>query len=199
MSEGSTQDLEAQTTSSTGPRHSKLLGFIVILLGVAAIAAPLLTQLSMTIVAGWILIFAGIVRGVHAVMNRKEGGLLLGLGVSVLTFIVGGLILNNPIPSVLTLTLLLAILFIVEGLILIVRGFSKRLEIINWSTLVVNGFISGLLGVFILVNFPSSARWAIGLLLGIYLLLTGYTLMTQPSTEPDEDEDESPESAQMSG
>ena len=199
MSEGSAQDLSAQTPSSTGPRHSKLLGFIVILLGVAAIAAPLLTQLSMTIVAGWILIFAGIVRGVHAVINRKEGGLLLGLIVSVLTFIIGGLILNNPIPSVLTLTLLLAVLFIVEGLILIVRGFSKRLEIINWSTLVVNGFISGLLGVFILVNFPSSARWAIGLLLGIYLLLTGYTLMTQPSIEPGEDEDESPESAQMSG
>ncbi len=185
MSEDSAQDSSAPPTSSTAPRHSKLLGFIVILLGIAAIAAPLLTQLSMAVVAGWILIFAGIVRGVHAVMNRKEGGLLLGIIVSVLTFMIGGLILNNPIPSVLTLTLLLAALFILEGLVLIVRGFSKRLEIINWSTLVVNGFVSGLLGVFILLNFPSSAGWAIGLLLGIYLILAGYTLMTQRPAEPD--------------
>jgi len=181
MSEGSAQDLSAQTTSNSSAQHSKLLGFIVILLGIAAIAAPLLTQLSMTVVVGWILVFAAVVRGVHAVIDRKEGSLLLGLFVSVLTFIVGVLILNNPIPSVLTLTLLLAVLFILEGLILIVRGFTKRWEIINWSTLVVNGFVSGLLGVFILMNFPSSARWAIGLLLGVYLLVTGYTLMTQPS------------------
>ena len=178
MSEGGTQDVTSQVETNSGPQHNKLLGFIVILLGVAAIAAPLLIQLSMTVIAGWILILAGVTRGISAILDRKEGGVLLGLIVAVLTLIVGVFLLTNPIPSVLTITLLLAVLFLVEGLILMVRGFTKRWEILNWSTLVVNGFISGLLGVFILVSFPSSAAWAIGLLLGIYLILAGYRMMS---------------------
>jgi uncharacterized membrane protein HdeD (DUF308 family) len=123
---------------------------------------------------GWLLIFGGVA---HLVASLKGGSAkqLLFQVLSAIAFVLGGVyILTHPQLAINTLTALLALVIIAAGVFDIITYFRlQRERPSGWMLL--NGIVALLLGGLIWVQWPSSAAWAIGTLVGVNLLLTGIT------------------------
>jgi uncharacterized membrane protein HdeD (DUF308 family) len=149
-----------------------ITGSLSILAGLVAIAVPAIASVTIAVFLGWVLVFASGVSLYHAwtVREREPIGLRLldaGLGL-----IVGIWIIVSPLTGTLTLTFLLAVWFFGRGALLIAAAWQARGEPgVGFAAL--NGALSAILGIFLLADFPSSGAWAIGLLVGINLILWG--------------------------
>ena len=151
-------------------------GILLIIIGLVAISVPLATALAIELLLGWILVVGGIVHGVYAFKSRHEPGVLLRVVTAILYLAAGIILLAHPLAGVLTLTLLLAILFTVEGVSKIITAFGLR-AMPNWGWVMFNGIVTLILGVIMWANWPIGAAWVIGLLVGIDLLVAGWVLV----------------------
>ena len=86
----------------------------------------------------------------------------------------GVYLILHPVLGVTSLTLLLALLFLIEGCLEIILFFNLR-ALGGSSWLLVDGLVSLLLGGMIYVHWPSSSAWAIGTLVGISMIISGFT------------------------
>jgi uncharacterized membrane protein HdeD (DUF308 family) len=152
------------------------LGILLIILGLVAIAAPVYATFAVQALLGWILIIGGIAQGIHAFMAQGWGGFLFELLSALLYLAVGALLLVNPVEGALALTIVLAAFLVVEGIFKIVMAWRVRRHP-RWGWLLASGILSLILGALIWAEWPSSALWVIGLLVGIQLLFTGWALI----------------------
>jgi uncharacterized membrane protein HdeD (DUF308 family) len=152
------------------------LGILMIILGAFAIAAPYGATLAVQFALGWILVIGGIAEAIHAFMARGWGGFLLELLSAILYLVVGVLLLTNPVGGALALTIVLAVFLIVEGIFKIMMAMRVR-DHRGWGWLLASGVLSVILGVLIWAEWPASGLWVIGLLVGIQLLFTGWSLV----------------------
>ncbi len=81
----------------------------------------------------------------------------------------------NPVLGVASLTLLLASLFLIEGVLDIVLFFKMR-SVQGSAWVLVDGIVTVLLGLMIYVQWPSSSAWAMGTLVGVSMIISGVTL-----------------------
>ena len=105
----------------------------------------------------------------------KQQGLLFAL-FGVLSLVAGGYMMSQPVAALATLTLFLAAYFVASGILQIVAGFRARPEP-GWGLVAFGGVVSLVLGVIIWRQFPISGIWAVGTLVGIQLLFSGWTLI----------------------
>jgi len=152
------------------------LGILLILAGVAAIAFPLLSTIATKIMLGWIFLVAGVVMAVHAFSIQQWRGFLMELLLAVLYIVVGGWLAFFPFTGIITLTILLAALFLAEGVLEVIMAMRVRPHE-GWGWLLISGLIAIVVGVMIAAELPGSAAWAIGLLAGINLLSTGVSFV----------------------
>ena len=153
------------------------MAVVFIILGVMAIVEPAVAGLAVAILVGWLLIFGGVAHIVSAFggggARRVVWQLLVGA-----VYLVGGLyFLTHPLLGLGTLTLLLASILMIEAVFEIVAYFQTRGEGGSGARLL-NGVITMLLGGLIWIHWPSSSVWAIGTLVGVNLLMTGFSRMT---------------------
>jgi uncharacterized membrane protein HdeD (DUF308 family) len=147
---------------------------LFIVLGTFAIIEPGVAGLGVTLLVGWLLILGGVI---HLVGAFKGGGarhvifqLLIGIA-----YVIGGLyFLTHLLLAIGTLTLLLAAVILAEGVLEIISYFKLRDEDASGWVLF-NGIVTLLLGALIWFHWPSSSVWAIGILVGVNLLMTGMT------------------------
>lgn len=147
---------------------------LLIVLGIFGIIEPGIAGLGVTLLVGWLLIFAAVM---HFIAAFKGGGakqVIFQVLIGLLYLIGGGYFLMHTVMGVATLTLLLSGIILAEGVIEIVSYFRMRSEGASFW-LLVNGVITLLLGCLIFFHWPSSSIWAIGTLVGINLLMTGIT------------------------
>ena len=109
-------------------------------------------------------------------MVRGWRGFLLELLSAVLYLGVGILLLVNPLEGALALTIVLAAFLVVEGIFKIIMAMRVR-DHDGWGWLLASGILSVTLGVLIWAQWPASGLWVIGLLVGIQLLFTGWSLV----------------------
>jgi uncharacterized membrane protein HdeD (DUF308 family) len=150
------------------------MAVVFILLGMMAIIEPGIAGLAVTILVGWLLIFGG---GAHLVAAFSGGGAgrVIWQGLIGILYIVGGLyFLTHPLLGLGTLTLLLAVIILMEAVFEIIAYFRMRGEG-GSGWLLVNALITLLLGGLIWFHWPSSSVWAIGILVGVNLLMTGFS------------------------
>jgi uncharacterized membrane protein HdeD (DUF308 family) len=152
------------------------LGLLLIVAGVAAIAFPLLSTIATKIALGWIFLVAGVVLVVHAFSIQQWRGFILGLLVGALYVVAGGWLAFFPFTGIVTLTLLLAALFLAEGVLEVMMAMRVRPHD-GWVWLLLSGLVAIAVGVMIAAELPSSAVWAIGLLTGINLLSSGVSFV----------------------
>jgi len=153
-----------------------LLGIILIVTGCAAIGMPLVAGLAIELLIGWVLIVSGIMQSIYSFSSRGWGKFSMRLLAGLLYLLAGIMLIAHPLRGVLTLTALLGLLFSLEGMCKIIGSFQIR-EVANWGWLCMSGFLSLLIGIIIWRQWPSSAVWAIGLLVGINILLRGWALI----------------------
>lgn len=147
---------------------------LMIAVGILAIALPLAAGIGISIFVSWLIFFTGFAHLVYAFAARGAGGFVWRLVLGIV-YIAGGLYLAfHPGLSLLSLTLVLAFILYVEGLMQILAYFSLRaLPGARW--ILFDGIITLLLGLMIGFSWPSASAWAIGTLVGVNFLFSGVT------------------------
>ncbi len=157
-----------------GTNWSIALGVVMIILGFIAIAAPLEAGIAIVLIVGWSIIFSGGALLFYAIRTHTGGRAILE-GLLGLIYIVAGIyILMNPGVSLLTLTLLLASFFLVYGVIALVLAFRMRPNR-GWGWVLLDAIVTILLGILIWRHWPINAEWVVGTLVGISILISGFT------------------------
>jgi len=151
-------------------------GVLVALLGIAAIFSPYVTGIAVTFALGVVLLIGAVGHLVAAFSGRGWAGFLFEVLLAILYAVAGIALLSEPVVGLVTLTLLLVAYLLIEGVVEVVLGFRVR-PAGGWGWLVASGAISVLLAVLLFAGFPSTASWAIGLLVGISLLSTGISMV----------------------
>jgi uncharacterized membrane protein HdeD (DUF308 family) len=149
-------------------------GILSVLAGVAAILVPAVASVTVAVFIGWVLVFAGAVMAAHAFAQRHRGRADIGWRAldAALALVLGICILAFPLTGTVTLTFLLAVWFFATGAVLLL-GAGRVWGRPGAGLMAFNGALSVILGVLIVADLPSSAGWAIGLLVGINLLFWG--------------------------
>ncbi|HEY9795511.1 MAG TPA: DUF308 domain-containing protein [Leptolyngbyaceae cyanobacterium] len=151
---------------------SLLIGVLLIVLGIVAIAVPSVSTIVAETWIAVILISAGIAKLVYAFQTRNDAGFVWKLLLSVLYIATGVMLFVYPLTGVLTLTLLVASFLLTEGVFELILAFQLRPRQ-NWTWALGNGIITLLLGGMIWFQWPFDAPWLIGTLVGTSVLFTG--------------------------
>lgn len=151
------------------------VGIIAIVIGCIAILVPAVASVGTAIFIGWILLIAGAFLVAAAFSAHSVGSLLLRLLWAAITVVVGIWLIVEPHNGTLTLTFVLGVYFLFMGLTRITVAFIGRGQP-NAGWVGLSGVCGLLIGILVLAKFPSSADWAIGLLVGIDLIFAGWTL-----------------------
>ena len=162
-------------------QHWKLYlfeGIVLLVLGAAAIVLPPLATLAVTIVLGWLLLVSGVVGLFTTLWMRQAPGFWWSLVSAVLGIAVGFMLLAMPLTGAFSLTVLLVAFFIIEGIASIMFSLEHKRELSGrWGWMLVSGVIDLVLALFIFAGLPSTAAWAIGLLVGINMVFGGAALI----------------------
>lgn len=152
-------------------------GVIFALLGFLAIALPGISTLGTELFIGWLLLFAGIVQLFRTIQAGGHAtGFLGSLLTSIFYLVFGILLILFPVAGIISLTILLALFFLVEGIAKIVLGFQLR-PFPNWGWFVLSGFLALIMAIIIWSGWPSTAFWVIGLLVGINMIFFGIAML----------------------
>jgi uncharacterized membrane protein HdeD (DUF308 family) len=152
-------------------------GIALLVLGAVAVVLPLAAALAIDLLLGWLLLLGGAALSFQAFRTSPSTRFWWQLGIGVLNTLIGLLLLVNPMQGVLTLTVLLSVLFLVEGSYKVALALPLR-AVRGWVWLLTSGLVSLLLGVLILTGLPGTAAWVLGLMVGINLLFTGFVLLS---------------------
>lgn len=148
-----------------------VLGIVLVALGILALGDTVLATIVSIAFLGWLLLMSAIFQAVHWVRSGEERHFLVLLAF-VLDFVVGLMLLSNPAVGALTVTLVLAIFFLVGGLTRIFGAVASDIPHRGWAIL--DGAISALLGILLWIHWPSSALWFVGFAIGIELIFRGW-------------------------
>jgi uncharacterized membrane protein HdeD (DUF308 family) len=153
-------------------------GILLAVIGLAAMIVPPLASLAVTIFLGWMFLVTGVAGLVVTYWARALPGFWWSLISAALAVLAGLILLTRPMQGVLTLTVVLGVYFLAEGVATIMYALEHRRELSGrWSWLLVAGLMDILIAFFVIAGLPGSAEWAIGLLVGINLLFGGATLI----------------------
>ena len=171
-----TTDVSTDVKSSDikkGINGSLLIGALLIILGIVAIASPAFSTIVAETWIAFILVSAGASKLVYAFQTRNnDQGFIWKLLLSVLYIATGVMLFVYPLTGVLTLTLLLGSFLLTEGVFELILAFRLRPQQ-NWTWALGNGIITLLLGAMIWFQWPFNAPWLIGTLVGVSVLFTG--------------------------
>jgi uncharacterized membrane protein HdeD (DUF308 family) len=153
-------------------------GILLAVLGLAAMIVPPLASLAVTIFLGWMFLISGIAGLFVTYWARQMPGFWWSLFSAALAVLAGLVLLARPMQGVLTLTIVVGAYFLIEGVTTIMYALEHRRELSErWSWLLVSGLMDILISFLIISGLPGSAEWAIGLLVGINLVLGGASLV----------------------
>lgn len=152
-------------------------GVIMVILGVFALAAPAFATLAVDIYVGWLFLFGGVL-GLAALFSAGHPpGFWWGVVTAVLSLAVGCLLIWKPMEGALSLTVLLTAFFIVEGLFQTIASLAYRASIgSSWGWMLASGIADLVLAAIILFAWPMSAGWALGIIVGVNLITSGWAI-----------------------
>jgi uncharacterized membrane protein HdeD (DUF308 family) len=152
-----------------------LIGILMVLLGTFALVCTYTATMLTVLYLGVVLLVASGVQLAEGILGRGVGNFFLHLLVAVLYFVAGVLVITHPGGAVVGLTLVIAAVLFVEGVLRIVVSLAERFH--GWGWVLLNGVIALVLGVLIWRQWPESSLWVIGLFVGIDLLFNGWSLI----------------------
>jgi uncharacterized membrane protein HdeD (DUF308 family) len=174
-------DAARDAVTRTVREHWKLFlieGIILVILGLLAVALPLLAGLAVTILFGWLFLISGAVGLVTTFAMRQAPGFWWSLISAVLGIVVGVLLLVQPGVGLVSLTYVLTAFFIVEGVATIMFALEHRRQLTGrWGWMLTSGVVDLFLALAILAGLPGSVGWALGLIVGINMVFGGASMI----------------------
>ena len=180
MSMNQPQDEQLQRRFLTSLRDHWVLflveGIVLVLLGIAAIMLPVVATLAVALFLGWLFLISGIVGLITTFMMRNAPGFWWSLLSAVLALGAGLILLAWPVSGAVSLTLVLIVFFVIEGVASIMMALEHRTAG-RWGWLLASGIVDLILAGLILAGLPGTAAWALGLLVGINMLFGGASMI----------------------
>ena len=151
------------------------LGIGLFILGVIAIGAATLTTILSIFLLGCLLLVGGVVQIAHAFSAHRWSGFFVHLFVGILYTITGLLMVVNPAAAGISITLIMAIFFLVEGAFRIIATLFARFP--HWGWQLLSGIVTFLLGMLIWSQWPLSGLTIIGIFIGVSMIFNGWGLV----------------------
>jgi uncharacterized membrane protein HdeD (DUF308 family) len=171
-----------QTAVATSLRaHWRLFlveGIVLVILGLAAIMLPLIATIAIAIIVGWVFLLSGVVGLVATFRMRHAPGFWWSLFSGILGIVAGIVLLRWPLSGALSLTYVLTIFLLLEGIVSIMFALEHKRELSGrWGMMLFSGVVDLILAAMIFAGLPGTAAWAIGLLVGVNLVFGGSALI----------------------
>ena len=153
-------------------------GILLAVLGLLAMILTPLASLAVTIFLGWMFLISGIAGLALTFWARGMPGFWWSLLSAALAIIAGFILVAQPVQGTVTLTVVIGVYFLAEGVATIMYALEHRRELSGrWSWLAISGIVDIAIAVIIISGLPGTALWAIGLLVGINLLFGGLSMI----------------------
>tara|TARA_B100001173_G_scaffold165641_1_gene143301 strand:+ start:304 stop:804 length:501 start_codon:yes stop_codon:yes gene_type:complete len=160
----------------------RIAAVLLVIAAIAAILLPFASATLLTIGIGGIAFAAGIGQFLRLGDESNSQGKLFRV-LSGLLYVGGSIfILIDPIDSEISLTLFAGILLLVEGVMELASGASASGPAGGLS--LVDGILTSLIGVLLVLEWPSDSLWALGTLFGVALFTSALKLFSSPAEQP---------------
>ncbi|WP_322516920.1 HdeD family acid-resistance protein [Rhodopseudomonas palustris] len=172
--------LQATVEAAIGKHWKAYLieGILLLVFGFAAILLPLLASLAITILLGWLFLVSGIAGLAFSYWARQAPGFWWSLASAILAVIAGVILILMPVQGTLTLTLVIGVYFLAEGVATIMYALQHRGRLSErWGWMLAAGVLDIIVAFIIISGWPGTAAWAVGLLVGINLVFGGTSLI----------------------
>jgi uncharacterized membrane protein HdeD (DUF308 family) len=153
-------------------------GVAMIILGILAVAAPAIATIAIDIYVGWLFLFSGVIGLIALFSSHDIPAFLWSLITAALSFALGVLLIWKPIEGALSLTFILTAFFLVEGVFQIATSLVYRDSLPGtWGWMLASGVSDLLLVAIIVLGWPASGIWVLGLLVGFNLIMSGWAIV----------------------
>ncbi|PKI13999.1 HdeD family acid-resistance protein [Colwellia sp. 12G3] len=169
-----TRETPAQHLKLAFIKNTKVIGMTMIIIGVLSILLPNFIGMAFNTFVGGIFLLASLALALNAWHNKKQH-----MSLWFKPFVLAALaliIFMHPAIILGVLGLLIAIYFLISGFSSMVLSFELQSSAKIFSLL--NGFITLVLGVVVLTNWPFSSAWIIGLIIGVTFIFDGIALLS---------------------
>ena len=156
---------------------SNVTGFILIVLGLISVIYPAYSSVSLEAFFGAIFLVSGIFHTFAVYEIRERDDYIWNLGIGILYIIAGIFMLGNPVMGLVAITFFLIILFMAQGGLQILVSLRQRASSEKWYWTFISGLSNLAIGLILYMYFPLSVKFGIGLLVGINLLLFGFSIL----------------------
>lgn len=153
---------------------SIFLSILLIICGLLGILLPIQTSIGVVILLSWLLMISGVFQAIHAFRSSGVGHIIWKIVVALIYFGTGLFLRMNPGIGIASLTFVIIVFFVAEGLIDILFYFRTRTAGASGWVLF-DGIVTLILGLMIWRHWPSGSLWVIGFLVGISMIMTGTT------------------------
>lgn len=154
-----------------------LLGAISLIGGLVALANPFAATVTAALIAAWAFVLFGALQIIQAFRLRASWPIFLwSLLLGALTLAIGISLLLRPMEGIISLTVLVALIFVVLGIVKLMYAFSLR-PLSGWGWVLASGLLSLVLGVMIMAEMPWAASAVLGIMLAVELLSNGIFLL----------------------
>ncbi len=157
-------------------RTAKWVGILLVVAGFLALVAPLAAGAAFATMVGLLLAFGGISLLVLAFRAGSFGDGMMIFLLGALTLVAGLYMIAEPGGALIAITVFLAMYFAVSGIVEIIYALRIK-PVKGWGWVMFGGVVSLVLGIMMWRQMPLTAAWAIGVLVGVRLLMTGFELM----------------------
>ena len=153
-----------------------IVGILMVVGGIVALFNPFAASLTVEQIAGWFFLFAGLLQVVSLFQADGWGQRLWALILALALLWLGISLLFNPLAGVVTLTVMVAIMFLAIGIAKLWFSLALRGTAYFWPVLL-SGALSVILAIMVFTNLPQSAAVLLGVMLAIELISSGATLI----------------------
>lgn len=153
-------------------------GIVFLVVGLGAIILPSFASIAITVLLGWMFVTIGVAGVILSIWARQMPGLWWSLVSASLAIAAGLIFLIWPLEGTLSLTLVIGVYFLVEGIATIMYALDHKRELSGrWGWLLFAGIMDMVISAVVMIGLPGSAFWAVGLIVGINLMFGGLSLI----------------------
>jgi uncharacterized membrane protein HdeD (DUF308 family) len=166
----------AENEAKRDGRMLMLMGITMVVLGLVILGAPLVTGIAVAVTVGALVLVGGALQLVLGLKAESWGSRIFGIILGVVALLCGLLLIAHTIFRLGFLTALLAGYFLLDGILQVGQGLDIKPDR-GWAATLLVGALSILLGTLIWRQWPLRGAWAVGILVGIKVLLSGWSMI----------------------
>lgn len=155
--------------------YSISTGILLLALGIVALSYFLAATITTVYALAVLLMIGGVFQGVSAFSARKWTTALVDVLACVLYIIAGIVAFRQPLLAAGILTFVIAAVYMGQGVMRVVMSLAVRP--LHWGWMLFNGLVTFALGAFVFSMWPASTLWLLGTLVGVDMLLSGWTML----------------------